>query len=179
MKKIVFGIVVALIASVVQAATVTWSLSGVKTPADSGVNGVGYLVMAFDSATDQAALKTSIEAGNWDAVSGAAMSDWGTATTTSAGLAKKAGAGNYSAGDTFSAYLVVFDAGSLGSSVQNYFISDVKSGKIAANGANATLAFGTMANQSGSWTSVGTPEPTSGLLLLIGGAMLALRRKQR
>ena len=28
-------------------------------------------------------------------------------------------------------------------------------------------------------TSAGSPEPTSGLLLLIGGSLLALRRKQK
>ena len=43
-----------------------------------------------------------------------------------------------------------------------------------ANAANMTKS-GTMSASAGG----GVPEPTSGLLLLIGGAMLALRRKQK
>lgn len=44
-----------------------------------------------------------------------------------------------------------------------------------------TLSFSATAFNSGTgWTeAAGTPEPTSGLLLLLGGAMLALRRKQK
>ena len=59
---------------------------------------------------------------------------------------------------------------------------------IAENGANGNINFTTGAGfdtaspkWSSNWASGGSdvPEPTSGLLFLVGGAMLALRRKQK
>ena len=62
------------------------------------------------------------------------------------------------------------------------FTSDTKVGTIPTTATPATLAFGNMASatqDSSKWGGGDAPEPTSGLLLLIGGAMLALRRKQK
>ena len=45
------------------------------------------------------------------------------------------------------------------------------------NGGNISLAYGTFAaGTQGGWTAV--PEPTSGLLMLLGMAGLALKRKR-
>ena len=45
---------------------------------------------------------------------------------------------------------------------------------------NTTAAWGTTSyGGSTGWAKAGVPEPTSALLLLMGGAMLALRRKQK
>ena len=65
------------------------------------------------------------------------------------------------------------------------FTSANKSVAIVNSASTASvLNFGNMASQtqdSSKWGGGGedVPEPTSGLLLLIGGAMLALRRKQK
>ena len=64
------------------------------------------------------------------------------------------------------------------------FTSANKSVAIVNSASTASvLNFGNMASQTqnpSNWKSGGdAPEPTSGLLLLIGGAMLALRRKQK
>lgn len=56
-------------------------------------------------------------------------------------------------------------------------LSGVKSLKNITSGA-VTVTFA-MNNTTWDYTPAGTPEPTSGLLLLLGGAMLALRRKQK
>ena len=108
--------------------------------------------------------------------------------TTGATRVTVSGVGSYNAGDTASFYAVVYDSTSI-ASANNYVISDVVSATVGASGANITLAFGNMkgtttankflTNLNSGWTSANIPEPTSALLFLVGGAMLALRRKQK
>ena len=59
------------------------------------------------------------------------------------------------------------------------FTSSIKEGIGAQATAQATIAFGNMASQTqtaSNWVAV--PEPTSGLLMLLGMAGLALRRRR-
>ena len=59
--------------------------------------------------------------------------------------------------------------------------SVIKTG-VAAATSTTSVAFGTMASatqNAANWTTAAVPEPTSGLLLLLGVAGLALRRKQK
>ena len=76
---------------------------------------------------------------------------------------------NYTSGDAANDYIVStgykYGYGDLVS--QGY----VATGAIDANSAAAAAAAGNMGSA--------VPEPSSGLLLLMGGAMLALRRKQK
>lgn len=177
MKKVLTIVAAIMSIGIVNAASVTWTLSGVQASDGSG-NANGYLAMVFDAATSQDAVISAILAKDIAALDTLANSWTQTTTSTSAGFMRSAGNGSYSAGDSFSTYLVIFDASSV-ADAENYFITQTKSGTIAANGANATLAFGTYANQvaaGSSWQAV--PEPTSGLLMLVGLAGLALRRRR-
>ena len=59
------------------------------------------------------------------------------------------------------------------------FTSDPKAGVVAQATTTPTVGFGNMATATqaaGAWTAV--PEPTSGLLMLLGMAGLALRRRR-
>ena len=81
------------------------------------------------------------------------------------------------AGKTLNFYITFTDNG-------NTFTSDNKVGVIPTTSAPGTLAFGNMTSQTqdtSKWSGGGgdVPEPTSGLLLLVGGTLLALRRKQK
>ena len=70
-------------------------------------------------------------------------------------------------------YFVIEDAG-------KEFTSATKSAVASATG-TANIAFGNMASQtqdSSNWGGSAVPEPTSGLLMLLGVAGLALRRKR-
>lgn len=94
------------------------------------------------------------------------------------------GSGTAYATGTYSFYAVIFDGSDVASST-GYYMTTTKSATVPGSGA-ATVSFG---NQSSAtfgkqaWSSTGwsnpTPEPTSGMLLLLGGALLALRRKQK
>jgi hypothetical protein len=83
---------------------------------------------------------------------------------------------------SLTAFAVVVDSTDL-ASAQNYFL--------AGNGSEKTATFtsatgmkmlnwgsqATITQAAGGWTSTAVPEPTSGLLLLLGMAGLALKRK--
>ncbi len=78
----------------------------------------------------------------------------------------------FTAESTYDFYFTLTDSGKM-------FTSDVKSNVKAVGTGTATIGFGNMqtATQNASnWQSV--PEPTSGLLLLLGMAGLALKRKR-
>lgn len=69
----------------------------------------------------------------------------------------------------------------------NTFTSENKSATLPTTATAATLGFGNMTSQTQAWaeslsgggSSDGTPEPTSGLLLLVGAGILGLRRKRK
>ena len=126
------------------------------------------------------------------AISGA--SDTTALSTTLAGkaidtqsMSGGAGGGTTAGGLTATAPAQLFFVAISGDNV--YQSSAITIDTIAAIG-STEAAFGTQksATQAASaWKTVGggssgggdVPEPTSGLLLLVGGAMLALRRKQK
>ena len=185
MKKLVMLIAVAVAAVGVQAATLSWNMMNVLAP-DGSDAAVGTLVALYAAGTEYDHAK---------AVAGTIEPTYSTTTvasgTTGAVRAAQSGLGSYSTGDTASFYAVVYDSSTI-AGASKYIISDVVSATVGASGANISLAFGNMkatttANKfltslnNGGWSSAsgGIPEPTSALLLLVGGAMLALRRKQK
>ena len=77
-----------------------------------------------------------------------------------------------SAGSYYDFYLLIEDSGKA-------FTSSPKSNIVMQPTGTATIAFGNMTSQTqnaSNWAAV--PEPTSGLLLLLGMAGLALKRKR-
>ena len=64
----------------------------------------------------------------------------------------------------------------------NTFTSETKHIAIPTTSTPAAANFGNMTSQTQAWAESlhgDVPEPTSGLLLLVGAGMLALRRKQK
>ena len=188
MKKlmIAFGLV-AMAAVSAQAAKVKWSVSGV-TPYGSDTDTAGYYMACFCQSvnwTDNQDNKTSIaDATAWAASKGAtttgvnilasdtlAADGSGTTMTTynqMQAIWKNSSASGTKAGDFFA---VIFNSDDI-STATAYMVTSVSNIKFStSNTATQTANVG-----AGTWTAV--PEPTSGLLLLLGMASLALKRKR-
>ncbi len=84
----------------------------------------------------------------------------------------------FSAGSTYNFFFKIEDGGKT--------FTSQSIAALAQASDSSTIQFGNMASATqtaSNWTGGGTqpdvPEPTSGLLLLVGAGMLALRRKQK
>lgn len=185
MKKLIVAMVAIAAAVVANAAAVDWSVSYSYQPGadtDEGPFASGWIMAVFDAgvtATSSAdTITTLIKGGAASAVTTYAVS---TATGDSDGGAAKYGVNlTGDAGDLASAYLVLFDAATV-ADAKNFYVSDMASATIPLSGTSASLYFGDAGDLLGSavasnWTAV--PEPTSGLLILLGMAGLALKRKR-
>ena len=170
MKKMIMFACVALAAAFANAASVEWSVSGLqaadgKTPAD-----YSYIFVCDTTEADiTAALADGTLTGG---VAPTSTTKRGVTTWSAAGTATTTAA----VGDSVTGYLVVLD-----SSSETYALLSKDTPVSEALG-KAVFNFGSGAGTLPS-TPTGhggdVPEPTSGLLLLVGGAMLALRRKQK
>ena len=189
MKKIMFTIAAVVAASVVQAASVSWTLSAknsIKLPDGSAAESTTvYLVNASDSS--YSTLSSGLADGSVTAANIASQGSYlGSGTT---GTGKNAGKiattatakDSLVAGQNYNLAYVVFSG-------DQYYLSGTKAA--SAWGGDyleslAQVATWDATNYSAdSWKTQGgtqpdVPEPTSALLLLMGGAMLALRRKQK
>lgn len=184
MKKLAMFIAVGVATVGVQAATMTWSITNVLGP-DGKDAPVGNIVALYAAGTEYDHAK---------AVSGELAPTYTALTsaqgTTGASRVSQSGVGSYGVGDTASFYAVVYDASTI-AGANNYIVSDAMSATVGSNGANITLGFGSMkgttttnnrfknALDNGGYQSANVPEPTSGMLLLMGAALLGLRRKQK
>lgn len=178
MKKLLIACATIAIAFGAQAATVNWSASKVYQP-ETTTAGAGYAVYMFWTATEGAAYDLSQFAGIADGdMTILSSKEWlGATSATGKVSGSKDIAGVVTDGSKYAAALVVFDAASA-EAASNYFVAAspvVQSSTIA--GSSVTFAFGSQAEAN--WTSIATvPEPTSGLLMLLGMGALALRRRR-
>ena len=177
MKKMIIAAAVALMGVAINAATVNWSVNAVQSSPDHTV-GAGWIVQIFDSSVTYDYAK---------AVSGDITALVSGATVAAGSSFRAAGTTTMDNGTSKNVYAVIYDATSI-ADADNYIISDITTWTANAAGSNVTGSFGAMTGTTSvnkflnsSWTAVpseSVPEPTSGLLLLLGMAGLALRRKQ-
>ena len=188
MKKLMIAAAIALTGAFVQAASVTWTITNVYAGNSSAkASGIGFILngaTALDTSTwkDAAttlawlnanALGTDGSAFTWQGSDGTYT--MGTATDPSAlGLAAD--------GTKYQLYAVVFDTATI-TDASNYYVTSMnsKAKAIANSTSNTAFDLGSQLANSQSaanWTAVAAPEPTSGLLLLLGMAGMALKRKR-
>jgi hypothetical protein len=157
----------------VQAATVNWGVNAIQNSPDNTV-GAGWIVQVFDSSVAYDYAK---------AVAGE-ITPWVSGSAVAAGTTfRAAGSTTMDNDSTKNIYAVIYDATSI-ADAKNYVVSDVLT--ITANAAGSTVpaTFGSMAGTGTgklagyAWTATAVPEPTSGLLMLLGVAGLALKRKR-
>ena len=194
MKKIMITIAVVCAAAFAQAASSSWKVMGGNffdgsgsTAADAKFSGSAYV---FSTAIiSQSALFDAYFAANaanqtYDFAGKSA----GTVTINNGAVSSSANTFEYGdVGTTYDMYFVLINDN------QDIYFSNILTGKSALNPPNVgSLSFGTQNNNSttfsalapagegfqgaGHWSAV--PEPTSGLLMLVGLAGLALRRRR-
>lgn len=177
MKKLmVMMAAVALAAGAHAAVALTWQTgTGVKdvngnafTTATTGYTAAILYSTAADMSTTFAA--------------GGTLTDTSYSTKGSAGFAGLTGA-NFGAGTYFTQITITEDATGKKwtSGIGSFTIADGQTSGITVNFTSGANMGGSSLIGSTAYTGGGSgvPEPTSGLLLLVGGAMLALRRKQK
>lgn len=183
MKKLMILAAVVMLAAITQAATVTWTAlnvcAGTGNTSDKA-NGIAYFIVS--DTTPTSAWITGLTVDQCKDLVGTSYSY----TPTSAGMYSMISGSNVQNSDlgladstSYKAYLIIFDGKTIDEST-SFFVSVEKPGKTVSGTSNSNLTFGnlqTASNDAANWTAM-APEPTSGLLLLLGMGALALRRKR-
>ena len=192
MKKLMIAAAVVCAAAMSQAATIDWSIEYASNPwtdddilvedgfaayffVDSASLG-GEGLYSYDTAV------ANLEKGDFSFVVGNAIGDpssfdYGEASKFSVGNMQ---AGNDSENNVIKAYAIILGKDDEG--VDRAFITTYAGTEINKLGGADTILFGDLdaatisTGDAGNWYAA--PEPTSGLLLLIGVAGLALRRRR-
>ena len=167
MKKLMFMLAAIACAVAAQAATFKWNTGTLTVPGgDDFITSENGTWTATLSLFTDAALSTPVSGAS--GLTSSTPNASGQLTSTVTGLTE---------GETYYGTLVV--TGTYGGQSYTINISDPVSIKFKTSG-TTTMNFKTSIEAAGGWPAgEGAPEPTSGLLLLVGGAMLALRRKQK
>ena len=193
MKKLMFMLGAVACAVGVQAATVSWNLTGVNN-GGSGVDGYAYvfnnktgdyktpdaLKTELAKYTTATAMQAFLDANSLTALNAAVSG--GQVNVTGIDLATS-GLPESTSGTRI--FAVVFDSATI-TDDSSYYVTSTSGGvktPAASTSNNAAFAIASQATATsgaGAWSTVApAPEPTSGLLMLIGMAGLALRRKQK
>lgn len=195
MKKIIIALVAMAFAVVANAGTISWATGNLLVAA--GVNGgwttgsangfaaqqqeVLFSVFYVD-AEDYATYSTMKQSALYDAFKGETAdfkaSNYNGTTYANSAIAKD------TAGVASQFYYAVVIAEYTDTNLkQDFYIANVGSGQANTSGTkaigNLISAAGARTEDGGWQTASAVPEPTSGLLLILGVASLALRRKQR
>ena len=157
MKKIMLALAVVVLAVAANAASFKWTAANVY-----GADGAKYdgevTLMAYVSGGSAS-----------DAVVAATFTP-----TTAGSVSYTFSSDALVGGTTYNFYMIINDDG-------KQFVS-VEKAVAAQATTSANISFGNMqtaTQNAANWTTAAAPEPTSGLLLLLGVAGLALRRKQK
>lgn len=192
MKKVIVLLAAAAMAVASQAASVTWKTgTGVKAPGEggtfstttAGAGTIGLYVWILDKGTFDGLTMDTVVSTYKDAL--------GTATGNATGKSGSTGATVVTTHDDWSTesattyYAAVLTTYTKDGTTQ--YIGNLATAQVNTSGTGGTVnnlakfvGGGTSGTAiTGYSTGGNVPEPTSGLLLLVGGALLALRRKQK
>ena len=162
MKKIMLALAVAVAAVAANAASFTWQAANIYGADGNKFAGEVTLMAYADGGTAADAFVAA------------------TFTPETAGTVNTTFSNDSLVGGT--TYNFFFTATQTVDGKDYVFTSAEKTGIVAQATSTPKIAFGNQATATqaaGAWTAANVPEPTSGLLLLLGVAGLALRRKQK
>ena len=181
MKKLMTFAACAMLAAVTHAAAVGWTLAtGSATYANDAYQ---FFVIGQNGVTDIATVTALLDAGT--AVDSYAFGK-GAVGSTGTGMVAATTAGQPTLGaGTYESFFVLFDSSAPTAGSSNYAVISGAANltkTVGESTASVTFASGSQAsylNNASNWSSYGAvPEPTSGLLMLLGMAGLALKRKR-
>lgn len=178
MKKLIIAAFAAVLGITANAAMASWDVDTIYTRGTTD-NATGYLVYFVDADLYSAASAiTDLGKADFAFLANGAQA-WEANDLVDDGYVDGVTASVYGNGVDVNGYLVIFDASTTGEATFAY-VSDVASGATTALGGMAMLSFDDTQlagmQTASNWTAV--PEPTSGLLMLLGMAGLALKRKR-
>ena len=184
MKKLIMACAVIATAMFANAAAVSWKSGTIALPDSStaGKNDVtAYLFLVNQSTYNTyaaAASATALSDAVWANYGGASITGYdATKSSTAKGAANLDSGGDYAADTTL--YGVVLYTTTVGT--DTYYMGNVASvtveGTMDAEVTDLAVSLG-YTSGSTAWSTAAVPEPTSGLLMLLGLAGLALKRKR-
>ena len=186
MRKLIISLAAAAAGLAVHAAAMNWNVTAVSASADNALTGAGQYVAYFFATSDSSgslstttmdAVLAEIAKGSaGDIVSLASYTKTNTYANNRANFVSN-GNGTFAAGTTLSGFVLILDAADL-ASAKNYMIAKTSSGKTELSKSaptNGSMLFSYGSQASNTWQAI--PEPTSAMLLVLGVAALALKRK--
>ena len=178
MKKLIIAAAAVMLGIAANASSAIWSVdytykSGTDTAAE------GWAMYFFDNGDMArnafiASLTDGSYVGNVNTYGGVA-SDLTDSDGYAEGYSKR---NNYGNPESITGYFVLFDSDDISNATMAYVSETITASTGNTLGQNANFAFGdvTATQTAANWTAI--PEPTSGLLMLVGLAGLALRRRR-
>ena len=179
MKKLIIAAAMVCAAAFAQAATVNWTISGVKAEDGSSDPTAGWAVMAFY--TEVGAGSTAIEnAINSKTAASAAFEETDLVVSLHKGkvLAHDATVAALDTSKNYDFYFVVFNNADATAATKYAMVSALNQ---EYSGLDGNYSVSGVYSSSTPWTDISAPvipEPTTGLLVLLGVAGLALKRKR-
>lgn len=181
MKKQIIAAFAIAVAAIAQAAQVNWSSAGNIVKATDGTSRASYYTALAFTGDQLDAVTAALKPGADGKVNFASLSSMAKDSYTAAKAGSFGGTIYDVTGSSVDVFMVVFDTaqGAALNTAKNYYVTAMASAAPYSLPDSATTATFTAAQMTGKWTATSSsvPEPTSGLLLILGMAGLALKRK--